>query len=119
MELLISMKAENINKTMFHQGSMMDMPSDQANPYFVMEIRDMNPEKISILHEYAGKLQEAFEGDGEYIIEETETGLKIRNKVDETKPYKKEWDKWARFAKKMHDKLEKFVYWEIIRPKTS
>lgn len=119
MELLISMKAEDINRTVFHQGTMMDMPSDQTNGYFIMEIRDMNAEKIAILHEYAKKLQEAFADDANYTIEETETGLKIRNKVDEAKPYKKEWDNWARFAKKMHDKLEKFVYWEIIRPKTS
>ncbi|QMU56211.1 MAG: hypothetical protein GKS04_03400 [Candidatus Mycalebacterium zealandia] len=117
MELLISMKAEDINTTVFKQGTMMDMPSDQENGYFIMEIRDMNPEKVRILHEYAEKLQEVFEESEEYIIETSETGMKIKNKVDETKPYKKEWDKWADFAKRMHDKLEKYVYWEIIRPK--
>ena len=94
MELLISMKAEDINTTVFKQGSMMDMPSDQKNGYFIMEIRDMNPEKVRILHEYAEKLQEVFKDSEEYIIETSETGLKIRNRVDEAKPYKKEWDKW-------------------------
>ncbi len=117
MELLISMKAEDINTTVFQQGSMMDMPSDQRNGYFIMEIRDMKPEKIVLLHEYAKKLQKTFEGSEEYIIETSKTGFKIKNKVDETKPYKKEWNKWAEFAKEMHDKLEKFVYLEIIRPK--
>ncbi|MGI9559062.1 MAG: hypothetical protein ACR2NQ_05320 [Thermodesulfobacteriota bacterium] len=117
MELLISMKAEDINTTVFHQGSMMDMPSDQKNGHFIMEIRDMSPEKVKILHEYAEKLQETFKDDDDYVIEKSETGFKIKNRVDDTKPYKKEWSKWAAFAKKMHDKLENFVYWEIIRPK--
>ncbi len=117
MEFLISMKAEDVNTTVFHKVTMMDMPSDQKNGYFILEIRDMNKITIKYLHEYAEKLQEAFKDSEEYIIELSKTGFKIKNKVDETKPYKKEWRKWSDFAKKMHDRLEKFVYWEKIRPK--
>ncbi len=108
MELLISMKAEDINTTVFHAVTMMDMPSDQRNGYFIMEIRDMDPETVSFLHEYARRLKKRFGDSKEYIIENSKSGFKIKCKVDETKPYKQEWKNWADFAKEMHDRLENF-----------
>lgn len=108
MELLISMKAEDINTTVFHKVTMMDMPSDQRNGHFIMEIRDMDAETVEALHEYARRLKKVFGGSDEYLIDLSKSGFKIRKKVDETKPYRDEWRKWADFAKEMHERLEKF-----------
>lgn len=108
MELLISMKAEDINTTVFHKVTMMDMPSDQKNGHFIMEIRDMNPETVKMLQEYARRLMETFAGSEEYAIEISKNGFKIKKKVGETEPYKDQWQKWADFAKEMHHKLAYF-----------
>ena len=107
MEMYISMKAEDINPTMFkHMG--MDMPSPQSNGYFIAEFRDSEPEKVSILHRYSSMLETKLQKIGFFLVENTNRGIKVKKKVDESKEYMKEWENWVEFSRNLFEELESF-----------
>ncbi|NIP30959.1 MAG: hypothetical protein GTO02_14380 [Candidatus Dadabacteria bacterium] len=107
MEMFISMKAENINPTMFKHMTM-DMPSPQSNGYFIAEFRDSEIEKVSILHRYSSILEEKLQKIGFFLVENTNRGIKVKKKVDETKDYMEEWEGWVEFSRNLFEELESF-----------
>lgn len=107
MEMYISMKAEDINPTMVkHMG--MDVPSPQSNGYFIAEFRDPEPDKVEILHKYSSMLEQKLLQIGFFVVENTNRGIKVKKKVDETKEYMSEWESWVEFSRNLFEELESF-----------
>lgn len=109
MELFISMKAETIQEHLFIKCNMMQMPTAQKNPYFIAEIREDDPDKLDLLFKYEGLLKNKLLNDDEYIIEHTNIGFKIKKKVDETKDYMQEWEKWTNLSSMIFKELKRVV----------
>ena len=109
MDLFISMKAETIQEHLFIKCNMMQMPTAQTNPYFIAEIREDDPEKLDLLFKYEGLLKNKLLNDDEYIIEHTNLGFKIKKKVDESKDYMQEWEKWTNLSSMIFKELKRVV----------
>ncbi len=109
MDLFISMKAETIQERLFIKCNIMQMPTAQTNPYFIAEIREDDVNKLELLYKYDNLLREKLDGEEEYILERTNIGIKIKQKVDETKDYMEEWDKWTKFSYMIFAQLKKVV----------
>ncbi len=105
MELLISMKAEDIKKTIFSHSAM-DIPSAQTNGYFIAEIRDSDKEKIKLLHRYADLLFKKLHSKDIYRIEYTKLGFRLKRKVNEENEYMEEWENWVEFSRELYKELE-------------
>lgn len=109
MDLFISMKAETIQEHLFIKCNMMQMPTAQTNPYFIAEIREDDPYKLKLLLKYEGLIKHKLLSDDSYIIEHTNMGFKIKRKVDESKDYMGEWQKWTNLATMIFKELKRFV----------
>ncbi len=109
MDLFISMKAETIQEHLFIKCNMMQMPTAQTNPYFIAEIREDDPDKLDLLFKYEGLLKNKLLNDDDYIIEHTNIGFKIKKKVDESKDYMQEWEKWANLSSMIFKELKRVV----------
>ena len=107
MELYISMKAENINPTMFKHVTM-DMPSPQNNGYFIAEYREAQEERILILHRYSSILEKKFQKIGYFLVENYNNGIIVKKKVDESRDYMDEWDEWVEFSNALLEEFESF-----------
>ena len=107
MEILISMKADDLNRTKF-RNLQMDMPSTQVNGYFVAEIRDSDDERIELLKKYGEILLKKLNTKGEFAIEYTEIGFKLKKQVDYEKGYMEEWENWVSFSRELYEELETF-----------
>ncbi len=107
MEILISMKADDMNRTKF-RNLQMDMPATQVNGYFVAEIRDSDSETISMLKKYGDILLKKLNKNGNFAIEYTEIGFKLKKRVDSEKNYMKEWEEWVTFSRELYEGLETF-----------
>lgn len=109
MEIFISMKAEDMSTTVF-RNSMMDIPSAQNNGFFIAELRESSENKVRLLHRYAEILINKLNTNGDYGIEYTTLGFKLKRKVDENKEYMEEWERWVQFSRDLYEELEKFLY---------
>ena len=107
MEILISMKAEDMNRTKF-RNLQMDMPATQTNGYFVAEIRDSDSEKIELLKKYGEILLKKLNTKRNFAIEYTAIGFKLKKQVDYEKDYMEEWDEWVEFSRELYEQLEEF-----------
>lgn len=107
MELYISMKAENINPTMFKHVTM-DMPSPQTNGYFIAEYREAVEEKILILHKYSSILEKKLQKVGYFLVENYNNGIIVKKKVDESRDYTDEWEEWVEFSNVLLEEFESF-----------
>lgn len=107
MELYISMKAENINPTMFKHVTM-DMPSPQNNGYFIAEFREAEEERILILHKYSSILEKKLQQVGYFLVETYNNGIIVKKKVDESREYMVEWNEWVEFSNTLFEELESF-----------
>ncbi len=107
MELYISMKAENINPTMFKHVTM-DMPSPQVNGYFIAEYREADEAKILILHKYSSMLEKKLQQVGYFLVENFNNGIIVKKKVDESREYMDEWEEWVEFSNNLLEEFESF-----------
>lgn len=109
MDIIISMKAETIQKGLYMNCNIMQMPTAQTKPYFIMELREDDEGKLKLIKQYAEILQKKFDGDEEFVIEHTNIGIILKKKVDEGVEYLKEWDDWVAFSRKVYEELAKIV----------
>ena len=110
MELLISMKADTLNKGIyFKESNFMQMPTAQSAGYFIAEFREADDEKLEILNRYADILQQKLQDDQEHYLELTSIGFKLYKKVDEDAEYMEEWAEWVIFARKLLRELKEIV----------
>ncbi len=110
MEVLISMKAEYINKGIyFEKSSFMQMPTAQTAEKFIAEFREGDNEKLKLLNRYVEILENKLNKDDEFQIEHTNYGFKLLRPVDQNKDYIEEWDKWVVFASTLLKELKQVV----------
>jgi c-di-AMP phosphodiesterase-like protein len=109
MDILISMKAETIQKGLYMNCNIMQMPTAQAKPYFIMELREDNEVKLKLIKQYAEILQEKFDKDEEFLIEHTNIGIILKKRVDEGVEYMEAWDNWVLFSRKVYEELAEIV----------
>jgi hypothetical protein len=109
MDILISMKAETIQKGLYMNCNIMQMPTAQAKPYFIMELREDNEGKLKLIKKYAEILQKQFDGDEEFLIEHTSIGIILKKKVDEGIEYMEAWENWVLFSRKVYEELVEIV----------
>ena len=89
--------------------NIMQMPTAQAEPYFIMELREDDEAKLKLIKQYAEILQKKFDGDREFLIEHTNIGIILKKKVDEGMEYMKAWDHWVSFSRKVYEELAEIV----------
>ena len=109
MDLLISMKAEPIDKGLEPMCNVMTMPTAQSEGYFIAEFREAEPEKIKFLQELATALNTELRGDSEVLIEITPLGFKIKKSVGKNNDYMDSWEKWVNFSRMTYDRLTNIV----------
>ena len=109
MDILISMKAETIQKGLYMNCNIMQMPTAQAKPYFIMELREDNEGKLKLIKQYAEILQKQFDGDQEFLIEHTNIGIILKKRVDESIEYMEAWENWVVFSRKVYEELVEIV----------
>ena len=114
MELLISMKAEFLNKGLyFEKSSFMQMPTARTGETFVAEFREGDNEKLKLLKRYVEILENKLNEDDEFQIEHTNYGFKLLKPVDQNKDYIEVWDEWVVFASSLLIELKHVVGEEI------
>jgi hypothetical protein len=104
MDLLISMKAEPIEKGLEPRWSTMSTPAAQTGGYFMAEFREGDQEKLRLLIMYAEILRSKLDGE-EFQIELTQFGFILKKKVDQDVEYIKAWDSWVEFSRSIYEKL--------------
>ncbi len=110
MELLISMKADTINKGIyFKESNIMQMPTAQSAGVFIAEFREGNEEKLKLLQRYVDILQKKLDGDQEYYLEPTPIGFKLCKKVEEDVEYMEAWEEWVKFSRNLLRELKEIV----------
>jgi len=107
MEILISMKADDMRRTKF-RNLQMDMPDTQINGHFIAEIREAELDKIDLLKKYGEILLKKLNSKRNYAIEYTEHGFKLKKMVDYDKDYMEEWDGWVEFSRELYEQLKEF-----------
>ena len=107
MEILISMKADDMRRTKF-RNLQMDMPDAQTNGHFIAELRESEQEKIELLKKYGEILLKKLNTKRQYAIEYTEFGFKLKKQVAYDKDYMEEWDGWVEFSRELYEQLEGF-----------
>lgn len=113
MEILISMKGEDENKYIY-KNPYMNYAFSQSNGYFIAEIRESDDHKIQLLQKYSNILLKKLNKEGNYSIEHTQLGFKLKKKVDVDKEYTEDWDEWVEFSRELYEELEEFFENEII-----
>ncbi len=110
MEVLISMKAEYLNKGIyFENSSFMQMPTAQTAEKFIADFREGDKEKLKLLNRYVEILEKKLNEDDNFQIEHTNYGFKLLKPVDQDKDYIEEWDKWVVFATSLLNELKEFI----------
>lgn len=110
MEVLISMRAEFINKGIyFEQSSFMQMPTARTGETFVAEYREGDKEKLKLLQRYVEILENKLSEDDGFTIENTNYGFKLLKPVDQNKDYNEEWDKWVVIASSLLNELKQVI----------
>jgi hypothetical protein len=104
MDLLISMKAETIQKGLELPCNIMQMPTAQSQGYFVAEFREADQEKLRLLRQYGSILAGKLDGNN-FLVEPTTFGIVLKKKVDPNIDYMKAWEKWVLFSRMMYDEL--------------
>ncbi len=104
MDLLISMKAEPIQKGLEPSWKIMSMPTAQSEGYFIAEFREGDPEKIKLLKRYAEILRGKLDGSI-FKIEITSHGFMLKKKVDENIEYIEAWERWVIFSRALYNEL--------------
>jgi len=110
MEVLISMKAEYLNKGIyFEKSNIMQMPTARTGETFVAEFREGNNEKLKLLYRYVEILENKLNEDDEFQIEHTNYGFKLFKPVDQDKDYMEAWDEWEVFTRRLLNELKQVV----------
>lgn len=110
MELLISMKAETINKGIyFKESSIMQMPTAQSGGHFVAEFREGDEEKLQLLNRYVYILKQKLNGKEDFFIQETNFGFKLLRPVDSDMEYMDAWADWVMFSRGLLRELKEVV----------
>jgi hypothetical protein len=107
MEILISMKADDMRRTKF-RNLQMGMPAVHINGHFISEIREAELDKIDLLKKYGEILLKKLNSKRNFAIEYTEHGFKLKKQVDYDKDYMEEWDGWVEFSRELYEQLEEF-----------
>lgn len=113
MEILISMKPEG-NKSHIFDNPYMNSACSNTEQYFIAEIRDSDNHKIELLQKYANILLDKFYEAGNYSVENTQLGFRLKRKVNTNNNYTEEWDGWVKFSTLLHKELETFFEKEAI-----
>ena len=110
MELLISMKAETINKGIyFKESSIMQMPTAQTSGHFVAEYREGDEEKLLLLNRYVDILKQKLSGKEDFFVQETTLGFKLLKPVDNDMEYMDAWADWVMFTRGLLRELNEVV----------
>lgn len=109
MDILISMKAETIQKGLYMNCNILQMPTAQTKPYFIMELREDDEAKLKRIKQYAEILHKKIDGDEEFLIEHTRMGIILKKRVDEGIEYMTAWDRWVLFSRKVYEELLEIV----------
>jgi len=108
MDLLISMKAETIQKGLELSCNIMQMPTAQSQGYFVAEFREADQEKLRLLKQYGNILVGKLDGNN-FLVEATAFGIVLKKKVDVNIDYMEAWEKWVLFSRVLYDELMDIV----------
>ena len=110
MDLLISMKAETLNKGIyFKESAIMQMPTAQSGGHFVAEYREGDEEKLNLLNRYLEILEQKLNGQEDFFIQHTTFGFKLLKPVDETLEYMDAWENWVVFTRGLLRELKEVV----------
>jgi hypothetical protein len=104
MDLLISMKAETIERGFEPHWSIMSMPTAQSRGYFIAEFREADQEKLRLLKRYAGILEGKLDGNN-FKVELTSYGFMVKKRVDEDIEYMQAWERWVAFSRILYNEL--------------
>ncbi len=112
MDLRIWMKGEELNRTI-PRWNVMFMPGDATNRYFIVEIREVDSEKLRQIKELIPMVERGFCSAGEFILKTTRFGFMLKKKVDEDVEYLEAWEKWVKFSQALFTELAMAIGEEV------
>ena len=112
MEILISMMSSNEDGKIF-ENPYMNNASSSSNVNLIAEIRESEKDKIHLLLDYAHILLTKLNTEGNYSIETTKLGFKLKKQIKVDDNYHSNWESWVEFSKVLHEELESFFEHEL------
>lgn len=109
MELFISMQAEIINKGIYFESTVMQMPTARTGEQFVAEFREGDQDKLKLLKRYVEILEEKLNEEDQFHVEHTNYGFKLLKPVDPEKDYMELWEHWVVFTRSLLEELKEIV----------
>ena len=101
MDMLISINNEpDVGRRSGHYDNPL-MPKSSHNPYYIVEIREIDNELLKKINKLMPMIQEQFSDGLEYLFEKTDSGFKIKKKIENNT----DWDKWEEFTTKLYKAL--------------
>ncbi|MGQ0794378.1 MAG: hypothetical protein ACT4NX_09910 [Deltaproteobacteria bacterium] len=113
MEILISMKAEPLDKGLEPLWRAMAMPSAQTKRLFIAEFREGEADKLIILNKCVDILERRLDKDS-FRLENTLFGFILKKKVDDTLEYKEAWERWVGFSMTLYEELAALLDEETV-----
>ena len=107
------MQSEIINKGIYFESTVMQMPTAQTSEVFVAEFREGDKEKLILLKRYVEILENNIAEDANFTIEHTNFGFKLLKPVDTEKDYMELWEEWVLFTRRILFELKEVVGEEI------
>jgi hypothetical protein len=113
MDLLISMRAKILNKGIYFESTIMQMPTARTDEVFVAEFREGDTVKLKLLKRYVEILENKLTENDGFKIEHTNYGFKLLKPVDQNKDYMEDWEEWVVFTRQILVELKHVVGEEI------
>ena len=101
MDMLISVNNEpDVGRRSGHYDNPL-MPKSSHNPYYIVEIRETDQKLLTKINDLIPIIKEQFSDGEEYLFEKTDSGFKIKKKIDK----QTDWDKWEEFTTNLYEAL--------------
>ncbi len=101
MDMLVSINNEPDVGRRSHSYDNPYMPKASTNPYYVVEIRETDKKLLKKMNKLLPVIKEQFSDGTEYLYEKTDSGFKIKKKIENNT----DWDKWEEFTTNLYNAI--------------
>ena len=109
MEMLISVTDEPGKKRLIEHFDNPYMPKAVYNPYYMVEIREQDPEILYRIRKLLPLIEKEFSVGDEYLFESTSNGFKIKKRIDKGVYNQDSWDKWNNFSSGLYEEIAQAI----------
>ncbi len=109
MDMLISIGDEPKISQLMHHFDNPYMPKQIGNPCYIQEIREPDKDILGKIRDLLPLIEKQFCESGEYLLETTSNGFKLKKRIAEGVYNQDSWDKWNNFSNSLYNEIAKAV----------